>query len=103
VNKEGYGDYFCSYGISPAKVFSEYLNRVCVDWNFNVKRVQGEIATTCGQYCVFFLFCRAKGLSLAKFMSLFSSKFSENDEIVTAFVNGKFNVATKIFDRSLFQ
>ena len=102
INKEGYGDYFCSYGSAPAKVFTIFLNRETVDWNFSRKRIQGQLSTTCGQYALFFLYCRAHGLPLRKFLSLFST-LHENDMIVTAFINGKFNVNTKIFESGLFQ
>lgn len=101
INKEGYGDYFCSYGLPP--VFPNFMDKNCYDWNFNQKRIQGTFSTTCGQYCVFFLFCRAKGLPMYKFMSLFTSNYHENDSIVTAFINGKFNVNTLLYDHTMFQ
>ena len=69
INKEGYGDYFCSYGVTPLFVFCDFLNRECVDWNYSQKRIQSSMSTTCGQYALFFLFCRAHGLSLSKFLS----------------------------------
>ena len=61
------------------------------------------MSTTCGQYALFFIFCRGYGMSLHTFLSLFTSNVFENDAIVTAFVNGKFNINTKIYDSSLFQ
>lgn len=103
INKEGYGDFFCSYGLPPASVFANFMTRESIDWNYNRKRIQGDMSTTCGQYVLFFLFCRALGLSLSKFLSLFTRNFDENDAIVTAFVNGKFNVQTKICDASFIQ
>ena len=103
INKEGYGDYFCSYGIRPASVFSVFMNRECIDWNFNVKRIQSDLSTTCGQYALFFIFCRGHGLPMHKFLSLFTKNVVENDVIVTAFINGKFNISSKLYDSSLFQ
>lgn len=103
VNKEGYGDFFCSYGSKPNVRFTKFMNEHCYDWNYNAKRIQNTYSTTCGQYALFFLFCRSHGLSLSKFCSLFTKNYAENDEIVTAFVNGKYNLTTKICDFSLFQ
>ena len=103
INKEGFGDYFCSYGTSPASVFRLFLNRECIAWNFSRKQIQSCYSTTCGQYALFFLFCRARGLPMFKFLSLFTSDRDENDAIVTAFVNGKFDASTKIVDELLFQ
>lgn len=96
INKEGYGDYFCSYGLSPRHEFVLFLNKHSNSWNFNRKRIQGDLSTTCGQYCAFFIFCRTRGLPMHKFLSLFTRDYDENDAIVTSFINGKFNVDTKI-------
>ena len=103
INKEGYGDYFCSFGVPPLQVFVTFMNNETFDWNYSTKIIQNTLSTTCGQYALFFLFCRGHGLSMHKFLSLFSSNVVENDAIVTAFINGKFNVNTKICDASLFQ
>ena len=102
INKEGYSDYFCSYAMPPSRVFTTFMNMHSVSWNFNKKRIQGS-GTTCGQYAAFFLYSRTIGLSLSKFISLFSSDYAENDAIVTAYINGKYNVSTKVFDPSLFE
>lgn len=103
INKEGYGDYFCSFGMPPAGVFQSYLNDETVSWNFSRKRIQSATSTTCGQYALFFVYCRSLGLPLFKFLSLFTMNCVENDAHVTAFVNGKFNVSTLVFDIRLFQ
>lgn len=103
INKEGYGDVFCSYGSEPKPEFVRFMVLNCCSWNYNRVRVQGYFSTTCGQYAVFFIFCRTHGLAMHKFIELFSSNYEENDAIVTAFINGKFNVSTRIFDASLFQ
>ena len=103
INKEGYGDYFCSYGISPSRFFVDFMDDNTLSWASNEKCIQGNVSTTCGQYAVFFLFCRARGLPMRKFLSLFTSDNGENDSIVTAFINGKFNLSTVVFDSRLFQ
>lgn len=102
INKEGYGDFCCSYGMVPLEPFVDFLNKNCIDWNYSSKRIQGA-GTTCGQYCVFFLFCRSRGASLQKFLSLFSVNYAENDALVTTFINAKFNVDTKIFNPKIFE
>jgi len=98
INKEGYGDFFCSYGLPPSKAFVDFMNRNCVDWNFNRKEIQNTFATTCGQYALFFLHARAKGLPMRQFVTLFTKNKEENDEMVTAFINGLYNEDTKIVD-----
>ena len=101
INKEGYGDYFCSYGLPPKAEFTAFMNKHCVDWNSSTKQLQQYVSATCGQYAVFFLHARANGLPMAKFLSLFTKNNDENDQIVTAFINGLYNEQTQVFDFSL--
>ena len=39
INKEGYGDYFCSYGVPPKPVFANFMKNETIDWNFSAKRI----------------------------------------------------------------
>ena len=89
INKEGYGDFFCSYGRMPLKPFADFLNNNCYDWNYNNKRIQGS-DVTCGHYCVLFLFCRSKGVSLQKFLDLFTLDYPANDKLVKTFIHTKY-------------
>lgn len=100
INKEGYGDYFCSYGVSPSSLFIDYMNKQTISWNYSRKCLQDSLSTTCGQYAVFFLHARANGLPLNKFLSLFTKDKEENDEIVTAYINGLYDVNTQIIDEN---
>ena len=102
INKEGYGDYFCSYGQPPSKVFVNFLNAETRDWNYSRKRLQDDRSTTCGQYATFFIHSRANGLPLSKFLTLFTTNKEENDEIVTAYINGFYNVETVVRKSILF-
>lgn len=88
VNKEGYGDYFCSYGQLPDPEFVKWMERECLDWNSSTKQLQHCFATTCGQYAAFFLHCRARGASMSKILNLFTKNEKENDKIVAAFIDG---------------
>jgi hypothetical protein len=103
INKEGYGDYFCSYGQLPENVFVSFMQDHCIAWNRTTKVLQQSYSATCGQYALFFLHARANGCSLAKFLDLFTNNHQENDEIVTAFINGLYEQDTQVFDFSLFR
>lgn len=59
-NKENYADYFCSYGIEPDSAFIRFMKKHSKAWNYTTKRLQSNFATTCGQYCVFFIFLPGK-------------------------------------------
>ena len=95
VDCEGYGTHFCSYG---SKTFSTAMNRLCVDWQANEKRLQSFVSAACGQYCVSFLHFANQNVSLREFLALFSDDRMENDEIVVAFVNGLYNEDTSVLD-----
>ena len=97
INKEGYGDYFCSFGVSPQTVFAQFMETHCGKWNYSTKQIQQPFSITCGQYALFFLHARANGLPMHKFLDLFTNNHEENDEIVAAFINGLYNVDTKIY------
>lgn len=86
INKEGYGDYFCSFGKIPQPEFVHFMNSYTVSWNYNQRRIQAYFSLACGPYCIFFLFCRTRGMSMAKFMSLFGKNSAENDSIVQSFI-----------------
>ena len=59
INKEGLGDYFCSYGQPPLLLFAKYMDKRCEDWNYSTKQLQQPLSQTCGQYALFFLHARA--------------------------------------------
>ena len=88
VNKEGYGDYFCSFGQLPAPVFIKWMDKHCYAWNASAKQIQYYFSTACGHYVVFFLYCRTRGIPMYKILDLFTKNEKENDKIVSAFING---------------
>ena len=97
INKEGYGDYFCSFGMPPQQVFAKFMNEHCEKWNYTSKTIQQPYSITCGQYALFFLHARAKGLPMFKILDLFTNNQEENDEIVTAYINGIYDKRTIIY------
>ena len=88
INKQGYGDFFCSYGSIPQEEFVRFMDRHCYDWNCSTKRLQQFATTTCGDYALMFLHFRAKGVPMSKILSLFTSDHDENDAIVKTFITG---------------
>ena len=85
---------FDSYGNSP-EVYSSsietfmtrYLNR-----KMNKKRLQGSKTAVCGQYCLFFLWCRIrKKLSMEQIIDRFTGDFALNDLFVYNFIKDKYS------------
>ena len=57
-----------------------YLQRHPISWRFNRHRLQGITSNVCGYYCCIFALHRTKGLSMTKFMSMFSpARYNCND------------------------
>ena len=102
VDQSRRGSYFCSYGQQPKEEFREWFDRNTDGWTFKSTRIQGEMSTTCGQYCVCFLHFMCQNVAFDVFLSLFSSDRDENDDIVTSFVNGYYNQYTSVLDKQFF-
>lgn len=60
--------------------FIKFLENNCKKFVFNKKRLQGNLSSTCGQYCAVYLYQRSRNMSFKKFLDLFSNNFDENDE-----------------------
>ena len=94
------GDYFDSYGRAALPVFKTYMDRHCLEWQYNGKQLQTPLTSTCGQYCVFFLHQRCRGVALQKIIDMFGSDTVKNDQMVTNFINHNYQVNTKMIDIS---
>jgi hypothetical protein len=92
----GNADYFCSYAEPPSQAFVDYLRKNARSWQRTNRRIQGPLATTCGQYCVAFLHFRSRDVSLRDFLRLFTD--IDNDTIVVAFINGLYDANTRVLE-----
>ena len=72
-------EYFCSYGTKASSELKWLLGR---KYSENSKQLQTLTSDLCGQYCLFYLMCRARGLSLNDVLSCFSNNCTVNDCIV---------------------
>ena len=88
--------YFCSYGREPNGIFKRYLDKY--EWMTSTTRLQGLLSSTCGQYAVLFLYCKARRMENRDFFDLFTDNYVENDEIVNVFVNSMYDENACVFD-----
>jgi hypothetical protein len=100
ITREGVAEYFDSYGkpvyLSEIKWF---LKKNGDAVRSNNQSIQGTLSTVCGQYCIFFLLHRCRGLSMTKIVHLFSNDKTDNDIIVNDFVRRRFpRVKTTLYD-----
>ena len=74
------GDYFDPYGQNPQHAdFTNFMIKHCSQWSPNDHILQSPISTVCGQYCVAFLMCRCRNISMPVFARLFTSDLIAND------------------------
>ena len=100
ITRDGVGEYFDSYGKGPSVPqivqFLQQNTKVVIP---NRRLLQGTFSTVCGQYTVFFLLHRCRGLTMDKIITLFSSDTVDNDFNVNGFVKKQFpRIKTKVYD-----
>ena len=82
--------FFCSYGLSPTYYNLDFpkISNVC-NFVYNSTQLQPETSTTCGIYCLYFLYKRLKGFSVLNVVSneFKRNSLKENDQIVLKFYN----------------
>lgn len=93
-------EFFDSYGRDPEtyRLIFDFLKRHGETWKLNKRQLQGHLSSTCGQFCLYFLLWRSRGISFEKILSSFGNSLDANDILVTAFVNSLANRQTKVYD-----
>ena len=97
---KGFCEYFDSFGWdSPYAHLKKGLLKN--NYIFSQKRLQHSFSTTCGQWCLLFIYYRCSGKSYKKFLSLFSTKNKmKNDIKVNSAVEKIFKTDQEVVDTS---
>ena len=86
-DREGNGDFFDSYGYSPARYgverFIQSNNRRA--YTYNKKPLQSALTLVCGAYCVYYIMMKSSGVK--EWLIPFGNDKILNDAIVLDFVN----------------
>ena len=102
----GNAEYFCSYGQAPEhREILQFLKKYSVsEPKWNKKCLQSLItSTTCGQWCLYFLYFRHRFKTMGSIVKDFTSDYGKNDVFVTKFVNKCFGTDTRVYDVSIFE
>ena len=96
IPKNGPGEYFDSYGQQPIPEFIRFMN--CEHYIYQTRVIQSPIATTCGQFCIYYIYNRA--VSLKTMHDIISNLLTidRRDEYVNSMVERTFLVNLDVVD-----
>lgn len=69
----------------------EFLRNKCKFVRYNTMQLQPNSSSTCGMFCLFFIYKGMCGISFDKFLSLFSRNKLKNATLVSTFVRNSFH------------
>ena len=79
-------EYFDSLGSPPSELEIERsLSWHGPDYVYNSTEVQGHLTKTCGQFCLFYIYFKARGLSMTEIVAKFNKNYILNDVKVKFF------------------
>jgi len=96
----GSDEYFDSFGLPPInKLIEHFLMEGGKNhYESSQKSIQHPLSTVCGQYCIFFIYCRCSGLSFSDFIKMFNNIPILNDAIVNCVTSDIFNISYDMVD-----
>ena len=105
ITRDGEGEYFDSYG-QPVKLpqVKKFLKKNVTRQRYNRQPLQGPLSAVCGQYSIFFLLQRCRGLSMTNITSLFSYDWRDNDILINDFIRTHFpHIKTTVYDEQFLE
>ena len=96
-------EYFCSFGRPPNNAIADYMKSLGKPIRRSGKVMQSAETTACGQFTIFFLHLRCRGVPYETLVKAFANNRLVNSRLSTMFVNGMFGLATKVRDETFFR
>lgn len=88
ADEKNIAEYFDSYGNTPNELLSNYLGGKYI---MQTRQLQGLTSTICGQWCIYYIWCRCRGYTLSEISNTFKYKSQEeNDEFINDTINEEF-------------
>ena len=95
-------EYFDSYGWIP--LFDSFTNFMHNCYEHNKQQLQHPLSAVCGQYCIFYIWQRNRGLTLNEIVKLFKEgKYLINDITVNSAIQNEFKTRKKIFNINMLR
>ena len=83
-------EYFDSYGGEPPTVLYRWAKKK--QWTSNPIPLQSPLTSVCGQYCLYYLLHRARGIDMNTLLMDFDADVDRNDKMVYDFVEDRFDL-----------
>lgn len=83
-------EYFDSYGGEPSNRLRRWAKKR--SWMSNPIPLQSPLTSVCGQYCIYYLLHRARGIALNTMLMDFGADVDDNDKLVYDFVEDRFDL-----------
>ena len=83
-------EYFDSYGGEPSVKLLRWGKKK--QWMINPIPLQSPLTSVCGQYCIYYLLHRARGIDLRTLLMDFGSDVDDNDKLVYDFVEDRYEL-----------
>ena len=93
VSSRTKGEFFDSCGNTPSyysNAFKKFFDRNGIKLMYKDKRLQGYDSSVCGQYCVYYLLQRCRGMGMKFVVEPFTQNYANNDQFVYSYVNRAF-------------
>lgn len=87
INENRIGEVFDSLSQPMSDLLIRWMNRFCLRWRRNRKRYQHLLSSTCGAFCLYFIFNRFHLRSFDRVIATFSRSPSANERKVLKFYN----------------
>ena len=83
-------EYFDSYGGDPIKEIKRWGKRKT--WVTNPVPLQSPLSAVCGQYCIYYLLHRVRGVDMTTLLLDFGCDVDVNDQMVYDYINDRYNL-----------
>lgn len=83
-------EYFDSYGGDPSIKFQRWWRKK--SWSANPIPLQSPLSAVCGQYCLFYLLHRARGIDMTTMLLDFGPDVDYNDRMVFDFIDDRYDL-----------
>ena len=101
----GVGEYFDSFVHYPPYKVDCFLHSHAKGWQYNHIQVQEFYTTTCGQFVVFYIYQKSRGLTLEVILHKYFSTHNKlkNDLLVRDFVKLHYHHDAKVIDSNFIR